>query len=217
MIFALRWYRAPELLFGASKYGIGVDIWATGCILPEFYVFLLWLEELTLISWPKYFKLWSLPKRTSGQDILTYLTMLLLRHIQQPPWVISSQLAVRICLICWLTHWLWTPIGGGLHQKHWQHPILPIDHILVKELNCLFLVPWQGVEATIVVLVDLEQANGSEMAWLKVAWPNGSFFDLFKGSVTGGMDNFFCKCSWAAFLKAKSKFLLNILVQLLSC
>lgn len=30
-----RWYRAPELLFGARIYGIGVDMWAVGCILAE--------------------------------------------------------------------------------------------------------------------------------------------------------------------------------------
>lgn len=30
-----RWYRCPELLFGARLYGTGVDIWAIGCILAE--------------------------------------------------------------------------------------------------------------------------------------------------------------------------------------
>ncbi|KAL3865538.1 hypothetical protein ACJMK2_042914 [Sinanodonta woodiana] len=30
-----RWYRCPELLFGARNYGTGVDIWAVGCILAE--------------------------------------------------------------------------------------------------------------------------------------------------------------------------------------
>jgi cyclin-dependent kinase 7 len=30
-----RWYRAPELLFGAKEYGSGVDIWAVGCIFAE--------------------------------------------------------------------------------------------------------------------------------------------------------------------------------------
>lgn len=30
-----RWYRAPELLFGAQYYGGGVDIWAVGCIFAE--------------------------------------------------------------------------------------------------------------------------------------------------------------------------------------
>lgn len=30
-----RWYRSPELLFGARFYGTGVDIWALGCIGAE--------------------------------------------------------------------------------------------------------------------------------------------------------------------------------------
>ncbi|XKL60333.1 hypothetical protein PGB90_001349 [Kerria lacca] len=30
-----RWYRSPELLFGARKYGTGVDMWAVGCIIAE--------------------------------------------------------------------------------------------------------------------------------------------------------------------------------------
>ncbi|KAJ6672660.1 CELL DIVISION PROTEIN KINASE [Salix viminalis] len=33
-VFA-RWYRAPELLFGAKLYGAGVDVWAAGCIFAE--------------------------------------------------------------------------------------------------------------------------------------------------------------------------------------
>uniref|UniRef100_A0A7E4ZWW3 Cyclin-dependent kinase 7 n=1 Tax=Panagrellus redivivus TaxID=6233 RepID=A0A7E4ZWW3_PANRE len=30
-----RWYRAPELLFGARSYSTGIDIWAVGCIIGE--------------------------------------------------------------------------------------------------------------------------------------------------------------------------------------
>lgn len=30
-----RWYRCPELLFGAKNYGVGVDMWAIGCIIAE--------------------------------------------------------------------------------------------------------------------------------------------------------------------------------------
>lgn len=30
-----RWYRAPELLFGAKLYGTCIDMWAVGCILAE--------------------------------------------------------------------------------------------------------------------------------------------------------------------------------------
>lgn len=32
---ATRWYRAPELLYGAKNYDIGVDMWAVGCIFGE--------------------------------------------------------------------------------------------------------------------------------------------------------------------------------------
>ena len=32
---ATRWYRAPELLLGDTKYGFGVDMWAMGCIMGE--------------------------------------------------------------------------------------------------------------------------------------------------------------------------------------
>ncbi|KAM7498697.1 hypothetical protein LguiA_023111 [Lonicera macranthoides] len=31
------WYRPPELLLGATYYGISVDLWSTGCILAELY------------------------------------------------------------------------------------------------------------------------------------------------------------------------------------
>jgi len=30
-----RWYRAPELLFGAKQYGYAVDMWSVGCIFAE--------------------------------------------------------------------------------------------------------------------------------------------------------------------------------------
>lgn len=30
-----RWYRSPELLFGARLYSTGVDLWAVGCIIAE--------------------------------------------------------------------------------------------------------------------------------------------------------------------------------------
>lgn len=33
-----RWYRCPELLFGARSYSDGVDIWAVGCIAAELLI-----------------------------------------------------------------------------------------------------------------------------------------------------------------------------------
>merc|ERR1711998_267064 len=32
---ATRWYRAPEILLGSTKYTKGVDLWSFGCILGE--------------------------------------------------------------------------------------------------------------------------------------------------------------------------------------
>ncbi|XP_020581905.1 probable serine/threonine-protein kinase At1g54610, partial [Phalaenopsis equestris] len=29
------WYRAPELILGATDYGVGIDLWSVGCILAE--------------------------------------------------------------------------------------------------------------------------------------------------------------------------------------
>ncbi|KAK7279798.1 hypothetical protein RJT34_24856 [Clitoria ternatea] len=31
------WYRAPELLLGATDYGVGVDLWSAGCLLAEMF------------------------------------------------------------------------------------------------------------------------------------------------------------------------------------
>ncbi|KAG6432177.1 hypothetical protein SASPL_103751 [Salvia splendens] len=31
------WYRAPELLLGATDYGVGIDLWSAGCILAELF------------------------------------------------------------------------------------------------------------------------------------------------------------------------------------
>jgi mitogen-activated protein kinase 15 len=35
---ATRWYRAPEILLGSSKYTKAVDMWSVGCILGELYL-----------------------------------------------------------------------------------------------------------------------------------------------------------------------------------
>lgn len=35
---ATRWYRAPEILLGSSKYTKAVDMWSVGCILGEMYL-----------------------------------------------------------------------------------------------------------------------------------------------------------------------------------
>ncbi|KAG6624193.1 probable serine/threonine-protein kinase At1g54610 [Carya illinoinensis] len=32
------WYRAPELLLGATDYGVGIGLWGAGCLLAEMFV-----------------------------------------------------------------------------------------------------------------------------------------------------------------------------------
>ena len=32
-----QWYRAPELLMGATEYGFEVDVWAAGCVIAEMF------------------------------------------------------------------------------------------------------------------------------------------------------------------------------------
>ncbi|KAL6603191.1 hypothetical protein ACP70R_043552 [Stipagrostis hirtigluma subsp. patula] len=32
------WYRAPELLLGATDYGVGIDLWSAGCLLAEMFL-----------------------------------------------------------------------------------------------------------------------------------------------------------------------------------
>ncbi|XP_074425652.1 cyclin-dependent kinase 7 isoform X4 [Larus michahellis] len=68
-----RWYRAPELLFGARMYGVGVDMWAVGCILAE-----LLLRGMT--SLPDYVAFKSFPGMplqhifsAAGDDLLNLL------------------------------------------------------------------------------------------------------------------------------------------------
>ena len=34
-VVCTQWYRAPELFFGSTHYGPGIDIWAVGCIMAE--------------------------------------------------------------------------------------------------------------------------------------------------------------------------------------
>ena len=35
---ATRWYRAPEILLGSTKYTKAVDMWSVGCIMGEMVV-----------------------------------------------------------------------------------------------------------------------------------------------------------------------------------
>ncbi|XP_052283620.1 cyclin-dependent kinase 7-like [Dreissena polymorpha] len=59
-----RWYRCPELLFGARNYGTGVDTWAVGCILAELLLRVPFLAgETDLDQLSKIFEVLGTPSR----------------------------------------------------------------------------------------------------------------------------------------------------------
>lgn len=70
MVFLIRWYKPPELLFGAKSYSVGVDNWAVGCT----FAFMLFrtplfagtseIEQLKII-----FNVLGTPKLTQWPDV----------------------------------------------------------------------------------------------------------------------------------------------------
>lgn len=65
-----RWYRCPELLFGARQYGIGVDIWAVGCILAELLLRVPFLPgESDLDQLTRIFQVLGTPNETNWPDV----------------------------------------------------------------------------------------------------------------------------------------------------
>ncbi|EOA38894.1 hypothetical protein CARUB_v10011276mg [Capsella rubella] len=68
-VFA-RWYRAPELLFGAKEYGAAVDVWAAGCIFAELLLrrpFLQGNSDIDQLS--KIFAAFGTPKADQWPDV----------------------------------------------------------------------------------------------------------------------------------------------------
>lgn len=77
-----RWYRSPELLFGARYYGTGIDIWAVGCIGAELMLrkpFLTGDTDLSQLT--KIFEICGTPSEThwpgvsSLPDYIEYVDM----------------------------------------------------------------------------------------------------------------------------------------------
>ncbi|CAA0838650.1 Cyclin-dependent kinase D-3 [Striga hermonthica] len=69
-VFA-RWYRAPELLFGAKQYGPGVDVWAAACIFAELLLRRPFLQGNTdMDQLGKIFGVFGTPKRSQWPDMV---------------------------------------------------------------------------------------------------------------------------------------------------
>ena len=67
-----RWYRSPELLFGAKLYGTGVDIWAVGCIMAELLLRVPFLPgETDLGQLSKIFEVFGTPTEEQWPNVET--------------------------------------------------------------------------------------------------------------------------------------------------
>lgn len=65
-----RWYRSPELLFGARLYGTGVDIWAVGCIMAELLLRVPFLQgDTDLGQLSEIFKVFGTPTEQSWPGV----------------------------------------------------------------------------------------------------------------------------------------------------
>lgn len=65
-----RWYRPPELLYGAKQYSIGIDMWAVGCILAELLLRLPFLPgESDLDQLTKIFQVFGNPTEENWPEV----------------------------------------------------------------------------------------------------------------------------------------------------
>lgn len=84
-VFA-RWYRAPELLFGAKQYGSGVDIWAVACIFAELLLrrpFLQGSSDIDQLG--KIFAAFGTPKPSQWPDMVCLPNYMEYQYVPAPP------------------------------------------------------------------------------------------------------------------------------------
>lgn len=82
--YGLRWYRSPELLFGARIYGTGVDIWAVGCILAEL---LLRVSSICQDIHCSHFSLFSSPSVSTVKCFLLVLSKRFHFYLEVLTWI----------------------------------------------------------------------------------------------------------------------------------
>ncbi|XP_028805413.1 cyclin-dependent kinase D-3 [Neltuma alba] len=84
-VFA-RWYRAPELLFGAKQYGSGVDVWAAACIFAELLLrrpFLQGSSDIDQLG--KIFAAFGTPTPSQWADIVYLPDYVEYQYVPAPP------------------------------------------------------------------------------------------------------------------------------------
>ncbi len=83
---ATRWYRSPEILFGAPQYSTGIDMWALGCILAELMLGKpLFPGESTLNQLERIVSLIGSPTESEMQAIPNKFTGTILQNLRGRP------------------------------------------------------------------------------------------------------------------------------------
>ncbi|CAF3312720.1 unnamed protein product [Rotaria socialis] len=81
-----RWYRSPELLFGAKKYGTAVDMWAAGLIMAELLLRTPLLPgESDLGQLLKIFEVFGTPTDSNWPDVRAFSNYIEYKSIEPKP------------------------------------------------------------------------------------------------------------------------------------
>lgn len=81
-----RWYRAPELIYGAKIYSTGIDIWAVGCILAELLLRVPFLPgETDLDQLSQIFKVLGSPSEEDWPYVSTLAHYVEFKHMPAIP------------------------------------------------------------------------------------------------------------------------------------
>merc|ERR1711915_854457 len=98
------WYLAPELLYGAKNYGVGVDVWAVGCILAELLLRVPFLAgETDLDQLAKIFLALGTPTEESWPGLTSLPDYIQFKHHPGTPLRDIFTAASNDCLSCLVT------------------------------------------------------------------------------------------------------------------
>ncbi|EPS72121.1 hypothetical protein M569_02636 [Genlisea aurea] len=128
-VFA-RWYRAPELLFGAKQYGPGVDVWAAACIFAELLLrrpFLQGNSDIDQLG--KIFGALGTPKPSQWPDMVYLPDYVEYQHVAGQPLRLLFPMAGDDALDLLGKMFLYDPktrISAEQALEHWYFSTIPL-------------------------------------------------------------------------------------------
>lgn len=57
-----RYYRAPELIFGATEYATSIDIWSAGCVLAELLLGQVSSVTVVVVNWTLRYRFYGISR-----------------------------------------------------------------------------------------------------------------------------------------------------------